>query len=291
MLYTMNENEIIEYKKKTKEILKSFIKVCNQLNLRYFAGYGTLLGVVRHGGFIPWDDDIDVIMPRKDYEIFLKEGVKHLPKNLFLQNKESEKGYILNFSKLRDVNTTLVEKEYEKYDMKHGIFIDIFPLDGYKKGVNKYFDLRVKKLAFEQPSGIKGAFKKVTNISQSIILKVGPVIGTYVDLERTIKKMDEQAKKIPFDEAEEICDYAGSFYITPTPKSVFKYGKKMKFEDIEISVPYDCDTYLKLLYGDYMKLPPENERKPHHNFLIVDTKNPYTKYMKKNKKNEIYWQI
>jgi len=121
------------------------------MNLTYYISYGTLLGAIRHKGFIPWDDDIDVCMPRGDYDRFIKEGSEYLPENYFIQTMESDPKYALNFAKLRDSNTALFEKHVLDVDINHGVFIDIFPVDGYIKGQNKVLDLRVKeKPVFEE---------------------------------------------------------------------------------------------------------------------------------------------
>lgn len=114
------------------EILKDFIRVCNELKLTYFLDSGTLLGCIRHEGFIPWDDDIDVSMPREDYEIFLEKGQALLKREYFLQSYKTEPNYTLNFAKIRNSNTTFIESSVKDLNINHGIFIDIFPIDGYK---------------------------------------------------------------------------------------------------------------------------------------------------------------
>ena len=92
------------------EILKEFIGVCANLNLRYFLAGGSVLGTIRHNGFIPWDDDIDVIMPRKDYEIFLEKGQSLMQKQFFIQTYKTEPDYVMGFAKIRNSNTTFIEK-------------------------------------------------------------------------------------------------------------------------------------------------------------------------------------
>ena len=119
------------------EIAKEYRKVCEKLNLRYFALGGTALGAMRHNGFIPWDDDIDFCMPREDYDRFVKEGQKLLPGHLFIQTHQTDKNYIAPYGKVRDSNTTAIENATKDVKMNHGLWIDIFPLDGLPKSPRK----------------------------------------------------------------------------------------------------------------------------------------------------------
>jgi len=111
------------------DIFKAFLKVCKENDLRYFLAGGTLLGAVRHKGFIPWDDDMDVLMPRKDYDRFLEIGQSLLPPEYFLQTRQTDREYPCNFAKIRDSRTTFVEKSLKDRVINHGVYIDIFPLD------------------------------------------------------------------------------------------------------------------------------------------------------------------
>ena len=120
----MNEIQKVEL-----NLLKEFVKVCEKNNLRYFMVGGSALGCVRHKGFIPWDDDIDVAMPREDYEKFMKMQ-DELPSYCFIQNYKTDPHYIYNYGKLRDSRTTFIESYYKYHRINHGVWIDIFPLDG-----------------------------------------------------------------------------------------------------------------------------------------------------------------
>lgn len=113
------------------DILKCFISICEKNNLRYFLIGGTLLGSVRHKGFIPWDDDIDVGMPRKDYELFIERARHHLPDYYFVQTFSTDPSYPNNFMKIRDSRTTFLETAVKHLRMNHGVFIDVFLLDEY----------------------------------------------------------------------------------------------------------------------------------------------------------------
>ena len=113
------------------EIFKHFVLCCEKLGVTYFLMDGSLLGAVRHKGFIPWDDDIDVGMMRKDYEILIAKAQTLLPEYLFLQTYKTDKGVMNNFAKIRDSRTTFIETSQKEQQINHGVYIDIFPLDGF----------------------------------------------------------------------------------------------------------------------------------------------------------------
>ncbi len=125
----ISEEVLKQVKQKEIGLLRNFIDICNSLHLRHYIAYGTLLGAVRHKGFIPWDDDIDVIMPRSDYEVFLDNAQTMLQDGYFLQTNETDKEYVNPYAKLRDSNTAFLEIPYLNSNINQGIFLDIFPLD------------------------------------------------------------------------------------------------------------------------------------------------------------------
>lgn len=283
----MDEKKRIELEKLKKvglDILKEFIRVCDLLDLKYYLAYGTLIGAVRHEGYIPWDDDVDVYMPRPDYEIFMKEAKKYLKDNYFVQNNDTDPEYLLRFAKLRDSNTTFIEEEYKKYTINHGIFIDIFPLDGYVKGKDLLLDMRIKQKAFEESDNEVKFKNSLSTFNMKVIQKIGPILNKKINLEKTMNSYEDRAKKFSYKDSDYVAEMVGSIYIVPMKKEVFGEGKLMKFEDIYARVPDDYDTCLKLLYGDYMKLPPKEQREPHHNFVAMDTEKSYWEYIGKFKK-------
>ena len=129
----VTNEESFKLKAKELEIFKVIIDICDRLNLRYYVIGGTLIGAIRHKGFIPWDDDIDIGMMRKDYDIFLREAPKYLPEQYFLQTVWSDPEYLNCFAKVRDSNTTFVEIPVAKRKINHGVFVDVFPLDYYSR--------------------------------------------------------------------------------------------------------------------------------------------------------------
>ena len=132
------------------DLFKAFIEVCEKLQLKYYLLGGTLLGAVRHKGFIPWDDDIDVGMPRKDYEIFIQKAQDLLPEHYFVQNCYTDGKLPMAFCKIRNSNTTFIETSVKDFKINHGIFIDIFPLDYYPQDKKKKKQFYKKKLWWDR---------------------------------------------------------------------------------------------------------------------------------------------
>ena len=137
----LNESQMKRIKDIELDMLKVFVSICDQLGLKYYLIGGTLLGAVRHKGFIPWDDDIDVGMPREDYEVFVEKAGKLLPDYIFLQNYRTDENMIFPFTKLRNINTTYIETRTKYSKMNQGVWMDIFPLD--------YFEVDDRKRNFQ----------------------------------------------------------------------------------------------------------------------------------------------
>ncbi|MDR2410347.1 MAG: LicD family protein, partial [Bacteroidales bacterium] len=129
------------------DILKEFIKVCNKYNLRYFADGGTLLGAIRHKGFIPWDDDIDIAMLREDYDKLVKIGPKEFKHPYFFQTPYTDKYYYQGHAKIRNSNTTGISRHEFNKKFNRGIFIDIFPLDNIPDH-NRHFIIQQRQIRF-----------------------------------------------------------------------------------------------------------------------------------------------
>ncbi|WP_288868594.1 phosphorylcholine transferase LicD [uncultured Parvimonas sp.] len=266
-------------KKKELEILKEFISCCEQMNLTYYICYGTLIGAIRHGGFIPWDDDIDVCMPRHDYDKFISEGSKFLPENYFIQTMDTDPKYALNFAKLRDSDTTLFEKHVVDVDINHGVFIDIFPFDGYVKGQNKVLDLRVKENPVFEESDTNIISNTLNGLGKKLTYKLGETIPN--KLKTDLSKLSVPKDNPSFEESEYVACLVDSFSIIPFKKEFLGKGTKVDFEGIKVNAPENYDEYLKILYGDYMKLPPEDQRENHHNFHIADVNKSFREYQEK----------
>lgn len=259
------------------EMLKEFIQICNKHNLRYFLLGGTCLGAVRHKGFIPWDDDIDVGMPRNDYNKFCEIAQKELKDGLFFQNSKTDKNYPMNFAKIRNSNTTFIETSISKIKVNHGVYLDIFPLDGYSnakkdKFLNRIYNLRV------------GCIYKA-NTFKAFIKKLAKIILSFpfaVSYKKARDKRDALIQKYNFDESDLVTNYCGAWGDKEiVPRDYFSNGIEGEFEGLKVTLPEKYDLYLKHVYGDYMQLPPEEKRVTHHYTTVIDLEKPYTYYTKK----------
>ncbi len=229
--------------------------------------------------FIPWDDDIDVCMPRPDYDKFISEGSKFLPENYFIQTMDTDPKYALNFAKLRDSDTTLFEKHVVDVDINHGVFIDIFPFDGYVKGQNKVLDLRVKENPVFEESDTNIISNTLNGLGKKLTYKLGETIPN--KLKTDLSKLSVPKDNPSFEESDYVACLVDSFYIIPFKKEFLGKGIKVDFEGIKVNAPENYDEYLKALYGDYMKLPPEDQRENHHNFHIADVNKSFREYQEK----------
>jgi len=263
------------------EIFKHFLVVVNKLNLRYFVHAGTTLGAIRHKGFIPWDDDIDILMPRKDYEIFLKEAQKYLPEHLFLQTRDTDSGYIRNFAKIRNSNTSHIENVVKHLDMNHGIYIDIFVLDGMGNDKNELVNIyrQYKKIDNTYLAKI-GLF--TFNSFRSFAMYAYYTLRSLFYSKKMLEQMIfEHVTKYDCDDSKYVCDFYGVCNLRDIfERKCFGDGIVGTFEGIEVMLPDDCDTYLTQVYGDYMKFPPVDQRRPPH-IDFLDLEKSYKHYIKK----------
>lgn len=262
------------------EILREFVQVCEQLNLRWYAGYGTVLGAIRHKGFIPWDDDVDVLMPRKDYEIFCKQAQKLLPEMYFVQTLETEEEYYQPFAKLRRSDTTFWEKGTENDHINHGIYIDVFPLDGYPTNWLAEKIFMIKRIIYNNFLYEEGDMKRLHGYRKIFVAFYRFFKGKLTMKEAAYKK-EKLVKGIAYDESNLV-----SCMVEDTPKAeavakcIYGEGQTVPFEDTSIRIPSDYHEYLTRLYGNYMEFPPEEKRVPIHTCILIDAEKSYLDYHK-----------
>lgn len=260
----MRKMELAEIQRCELDMLKHFIKVCDRYHLRYYLAGGTLLGAIRHKGFIPWDDDIDVLMPRSDYDKLQKLAPEINTERFFLASNELGN---LNypFSKLFD-KETLIQKTYDKDEYEQHLWIDIFPLDGLPSDKQKITKIYKKSLYYRKQLNIqrsqdgeaKSRFKKIL---KPIIKRV---LLSCVGITRAVEKIDCLAKEQDFEKCEKIggivWGYGPQECMT---KAEYLPVVKVQFEDLEVNAPGCWKKYLTALYGDYMQLPPPEKRVTH----------------------------
>lgn len=272
----LNSEEIKRHKEILCETMKAFIAFCNKYHLQYFACAGTCLGAIRHKGIIPWDDDIDVLMPRKDYNKFLslKSQLSGTSYNIV---DPTTKGYYLSFAKFENINTTIYE--VCEYPFVFGVFIDVFPLDevGDELVARQLFRRRSKiwnHYNFTLSRFVPSVF---TDFRINYGLKVALKYFVYSTLgglmrEFLYKGFVANEHVIQKQRGDKCMCYGGSYGFEKElcDKEWFGEGLEVPFEDFSIIVPKMYDAYLKHFYKDYMTPPPIEQRVTHHNQYFVD---------------------
>lgn len=275
----LTDEQLTELKAAELKILRSFIQACEKMGLRYYILYGTLLGAVRHRGFIPWDDDIDVGMPRADYDRFVRDGQQYLPENLFVQTTASDLGGYLNgFMKIRDDNTAFIETAMRKLPIHQGIFIDVFPLDYYDGFLDKPMKRWQLRLYLER---LRGELADASNTGKASVLRR---ILRFI-YPSTQKVLDKREKMFCNTKQTDMyacpCGAWGMDEIKPTQVCWYADGCVLEFEGIQVIAPKEYHKYLVAEYGDYMQLPPENQRVAHHDAVVIDPRRSYRDYFAK----------
>lgn len=275
----LNDEELKEWKRIAVEILQRFHTICKENGLKYFAVGGTAIGAVRHGGIIPWDDDIDVAMPRPDYERFIEicEGMDM--GDYELATPWGTKDYPLPFIKMCARNTTLIEDREHLFLI--GVFIDIFPLDGtasdrtdalrlmgrYKKLWN-----RLEAISSSNTMGEYLALLLKPHEWGRFVMKTAGFFCKNTLRHKLIKAIDAIAHTVSYDEAENVIVYSGSYNEREIMPKSFCEGDviEMPFDGTVINMASGYETYLRGIFGDYMQMPPVEKRVSHHYHALVD---------------------
>lgn len=252
---------IRELQKVELDILDSIDKFCRSHNIHYSLAFGTMLGAVRHKGFIPWDDDVDIVMPRDDYERFLNEFSSG---HLIIKSVEIDKEWPFPFAKVFDMKIELNEHIHgcEPY----GAYVDVFPLDGlpnnfrkikkiYAKVVRRWFI--IARSFTESRHSSKNIFRK---IARFIIISI-----CWFLRKPLIKKMVKSSKKYDFNDSKYVgCQSIGTYGLKhAVEKEKLGYYSDIYFENHYYMCFSGFDYYLSHIYGDYMKIPPESDRITH----------------------------
>ena len=265
--------DIRELQLRLLDIVVDFDKVCREHDLRYYITYGTMLGAVRHQGFIPWDDDIDLGMPRDDYEQLIAHSREWLPTHLEFVCGENDDSYPIAFGKLQDNRTTIIERLHLPY--LGGIYVDIMPIDGICRNplrqrlhiMHYVFYSRVLYFIHRDP------YRHGRGPSSWLPLLCRRLF-TMSGVQARIRKI---LMKYPYSQSQLICLYDDHTRAI-MPKTVLGEPKPIEFEGVSLPGVHDADPYLRACYGsDYMQLPPEEKRRIHC-FDYLDLNNPYRNY-------------
>ena len=260
---------------KLLEMLDWLSKYLKKNNLRYYIMGGTMLGAVRHQGFIPWDDDVDIIMPRKDYETLLemlKEPVDHY---VVESVNGPAKDFIYNYAKFYDTNTSMTD--LAKTPVKRGVFIDVFPMDGIGNTMEESLK-NYKKINFLH--GLLAMKNCKIRKGRKLWKNLAAVCGWFLPLRRKklARKLDRKCAERSVEENKYV-GYLTSSYRTREimDKEIYGTPTPYQFESITVYGPEKYDEYLTNLYHDWRKLPPEDKRCSNHDFIDIDLNKPYMK--------------
>ncbi len=281
----MNLNKLHE---QLCDILFEFDRVCRKHDIKYSLAYGTLLGAVRHKGMIPWDDDVDVMLDRENFDRFCEICPSELGKDYFFQSKKTERAYPYNICRIRKNNTAMIYDSWRNSGMHLGIYIDIYPVDNIPDNKIKRFiqkwaiifmtPIRISRnpvvfntggMKFNQ--GLKKIIKFATKIAPKKLCE--KIENYYIE-----KYRDKHCKTSGI-----ICE--GGVLLKPEHAELpFESYYMQNIENIEfggreLMAVADWKGLLTHWYGDYMKLPPEEERIMTHKPEIFDTHNSYKKYI------------
>lgn len=252
------------------QVLKGLLEVkriCEKHNIIYYLVGGSALGAIRHKGFIPWDDDVDVAMPREDYERFIKICCTELDKEFFLQTRDTDPEYVFQFAKIRINNTMYVQKSVENSNIHQGIYVDIFPLDKLSSNiftawkqkilVESYIKFRSAKIHNHNKKSWKFIFKKI--------------IGSFFTFEMIHKVITKNITVANNTNSSKIGNLIGNYGFKKEvfEKEIFGEPFYTEFEGYQFPIPNKYDFFLTQIYGNYKELPPI-EKRTNHNPVFVE---------------------
>lgn len=276
-LHAMTDEERTRLQAHLRMMYLEIEKVCNRHNLNMCAGYGTVLGAIRHQGFIPWDDDMDLLMPREDYDKFIQLYADELPDYLKVYAPNSKNGPITRFAKVVDVRTRFLDPGAADEEC-HGIFIDIFPLEGtsahrmgiwLKHKVSCFLMLIASSVMQYETSKRDDLYKRLmcSTRAGARTYTIRQWIGglfSYRSANNWLNTVENftRCKEVKAGYSVPVGG-ASIKYFQPVAKDIYFPAKKVKFDDIEIYVPKQAEKHCELEYGDWTWIPPVEDRWQH----------------------------
>ncbi|MFG6394909.1 MAG: LicD family protein [Lachnospiraceae bacterium] len=266
------------------DLMAELLRICNKYDITVYAFAGTLLGAIRHKGFIPWDDDIDVCMLRDDYEKLLKVEANEFKHPYFFQTALSDRRFFCEYARLRNSETTGLISYNNSADYNNGIYIDIFVLDGYVQDKKKLkLQLMHRKLVTVMLNSYyhkRGQYAGIKKYAMWAVQKVVKMLFTYEELvkryNKVISKYTNNSLQVSL--MTHSIDFIEKYWCSIEDLSEIEY---MPFENIKVPVPSGYDVILKHMYGNYMEFPPIEKRGIWHNeVLFLEPDLPYKEYIK-----------
>lgn len=272
------------------DLLETLMGVCEEYNLKCWVLAGTMLGAVRHKGFIPWDDDIDVALPRKDFDRLVEIAPSVFKGKYFLQTPRTDRQYYSSTIRLRNLETTaIVLSQWDsvnKEESNQGIFLDIFPLDGWPKDEKKQARL-IKKVYFYNKLFLDRIYLKPINYRERIIKFFNKAYFMVHNYSAELDRFDKICSKYNGNSTETAyiargkVKNSGYRYVWTSEET--KQTIRLPFEDITVPVPLGYRSCLEKRYGDYMAFPPISERgKWHEDSIFFDPDKAYYEYASKS---------
>lgn len=259
------------------KIIEEFVKICDEEKLTYYLSGGTLLGAVRHNGFIPWDDDADFSMPRDDYEKFLKIAPRKLSRKYKLVNFKTDEKYQYYITRIQDIETKLIETRINNDNKFTHVSIDIFPLDGTPNNriLRKIYFFRVMMHRAMMSLSYKDSIDpdRKRSLKEKILLNIMLMLPTNIIFNGNKEKykIDKMMRRYKINESENIGCLMGAYRTNQiVPKKFFGKGNYYKFENLYLRGPELSDEYLKQMYGNYMKLPSQDNIKVHYQAVEIN---------------------
>lgn len=275
-----NEISIRDMQNKMLEMLIYFDGFCTKHNLMYYLAGGCLIGVERHKGFIPWDDDVDLFMPRNDYERLKVEWPKYADTSKYVYCiTDKYHNYHDGGASIRDINTTYINRHSVQEDIVHGFALEIMPIDGCPKSKIKrcrqlfnafvYSLFNVQRLPDNKGKFVRSMAKIAYMIVPSSNLRY-----------KLWKHAEKQMTKYSWNQCDEVTELIGAIHgmLLRHDKKDFAEVERKKFEGCEFPVMKGYKKYLKRVWGDYMELPPVEKRVAKHDVVYMSLTEPYTKY-------------
>lgn len=261
----------IQIKDRLLVILEIIIDACRKNNLRYYVYAGTLIGAIRHNGFIPWDDDIDICMPRNDYDKLYDALSACSDVKVF--NCDHNENYIHTFMKVAD-NATVISMPNSKDDRIMGVFVDVFPLDALGDTYN-FARKRMIKFTLHRSIAVMANQKSFMHgRSSNPFIKIGRVaayLGSKIFFSRKLlKKINQIAREFDYDSSTYVGNFVDATYGEKeiNKREYFGDGIEVNFERLKVMVPSNYNEILTRIYGEYMKLPPKEKQVPIHEYTV-----------------------